>query len=90
MNKEDWLKKFEKNVAYLQKNIPPDDIYVFAEQTFMSSMFFLSKWSDWIDIEEEMEKDPVVEKWVNNIVGLQKLKDLGQDVNLDLNYEERQ
>ena len=41
MNKEEIRKKFEENVAYLQRNIPPDDIYLFTEQTFMAALFFL-------------------------------------------------
>lgn len=84
MNKEDLLKKFEKNVDYLQRNIPPDDIYVFAEQTFMAALFFLHSWSEVVNLEQEMKEDPVVRKWINNILGFQAMKDKDQDVNIDL------
>lgn len=80
------MKKFEANVAYLQRNVPPDDIYVFAEQTFLAAVFFITKWAEWVDVTEEMEKDPNIDKWVTNIVGFQMKKDLGVDVNLDLSF----
>lgn len=87
MNKEEMKQKFEKNVDYLKRNIPPDDIYMFAEQTYMATLFFLHKWSEWVDINEESEKCPVVKKWVTNIVGLQMCKDKEMDVNLDLDMK---
>lgn len=72
---------------YLKRNIPPDDIYLFAEQTFMATLFFLHKWSEWVDINEECLADPVAKKWVTNIVGLQMCKDKEMDVNLDLDLK---
>lgn len=87
MNKEELKLKFEKNVEFLKRNVPPDDIYLFAEQTFMATLFFLHKWSEWVDINEECLKDPVAKKWVTNIVGLQMCKDKEQDVNLDLDMK---
>ena len=87
MNREELKEKFEKNVLYLKRNIPPDDIYLFAEQTFMATMFFLHKWSEWVDVNEECQKDPVAKKWVTNIIGLQRCKDQALDVDLDLNLE---
>lgn len=79
--------KFERNVEYLKRNIPPDDIYMFAEQTFMAAMFFMYKWAEWVDVREEAKKDPIVRKWANNILGLQMCKDKAQDVDLDLDLE---
>lgn len=84
MNKEELLKKFEKNVAYLQRNIPPDDIYIFTEQTFMAAMYFMHKWAEWADVQDEMKKDPITRKWVNNILGFQKVKDEDIDIQIDL------
>lgn len=78
---------FEKNVRYLQRNIPPDDIYIFTEQTFMAAVFFLSKWAEWIDLKEECAKCPVVNKWVGNILGFKRLKESGVDLELDLDMK---
>lgn len=87
MNKEEFKEKFEKNVAYLHKVIPPDDIYVFAEQTFMSALFFLSKWAEWVDLQEEAEADPVVKKWAKNILGMQMCKDMEIPIEVDLDLK---
>ena len=88
MNKEELLKKFEKNVQYLKNNIPPDDIYAFAEQTFMAAMYFLHKWAEWDDLNEFAKHDPIAKKWIINITALQILKDRNDPVDLDLGLEE--
>lgn len=85
MNKEELKKKFEKNVDYLRRNIPPDDIYPFTEQTFMAALYFLHKWSEWADIEAECHENEITRKWVANILGLQRMKEQDISVNLDLN-----
>ena len=87
MNKEEMKAKFLKNVEYLERNIAPDDIYLFAEQTLMACLFFLQKWSDWVDIKEELQRDPVAKKWVTNIVALQICRDREIDVELDLDLK---
>lgn len=87
MNKEELKEKFEKNVDYLKRNIPPDDIYMFAEQTFMACMFFLQKWGDWVDLNEECKNDPISNKWIRNIIGLQMCRDKEQDIELDLDLK---
>ena len=75
MNKEEIRKKFEENVAYLQRNIPPDDIYLFTEQTFMAALYFLQRWSQVANITEEMFRDPVTDKWVKNILNFHESKE---------------
>lgn len=87
MNKEEMLRQFNENVEYLQRNVPPDDIYIFTEQTFMAALFFLTKWSEKADIEAECAQDIIAQKWVTNILGLLACRDLKQDINLDLNME---
>ncbi len=87
MNREELYNKFEKNVQYLKRNIPPDDIYLFAEQTFMAAMYFMHRWGEWVDFNEEAKKDPVARKWMINILSLQDLKDKEIDCNLDLKFK---
>ena len=87
MNKQEMKEKFEKNIQYLHRNIPPDDIYAYSEQTFMAAMFFLRKWVNHVDILEECKNDPVVKKWVTNLVGMEMCKDQEIDINLDLNLQ---
>ena len=84
MNKEELFEKFEKNVKYLQENIPPDDIYPFAEQTFMACMYFLKRWSDFHDLHKEIDENPISAKWIRNILSLQHCREEDIKINLDL------
>ncbi len=79
--------RFEKNVEFLRRNIPPDDIYLFAELTFMASLYFLKKWSNYTDINKECEECEVTKKWVSNIMLLLHCKENDTEVNLDLNLK---
>lgn len=88
MNQEELRAKFEENVQYLRANIPPDDIYPFAEETFMAALFFLKRWSDWTDLNVEMENDPVARKWIVNILTLLNYRERKEELRLDLGLEE--
>jgi hypothetical protein len=81
------MKKFEENVAYLQRNIPPDDIYLFAEETLMAALYFMHRWSKKEDINTVCKEDEVARKWVSNILGLQRLREKALDVDLDLGID---
>lgn len=84
MGKEELRSQFEKNVAYLQRNIPPDDIYMFCEQTFMSAIFFLKKLCEHVNIDEEMTKDSATRCWVKNIISFQLAREQNIDVSVNL------
>lgn len=88
MNKQQFKERFEKNVAYLKRNVPPDDIYMFTEQTFMAAMFFINKWAEWVDINEEAKRDPIAERWLKNIIDFETMKMEGVDIHLDLDVEQ--
>ena len=87
MNKEEMQLEFQKNVEYLQRNIPPDDIYLFAEQTFMAAVFFIFKWAEWADVRDEADKCPITKKWLTNILSLKIAREKGIDLNLDLDIK---
>jgi len=80
MTQEELQKKFDDNVAWMQRNVPPDDIYLFAEQTKMAAAYFIRRWAEWVDIAEEAKKDPVANLWLNNISGLVYLQDHHMDI----------
>ena len=88
MNKEELLQKYYENVEYLRRNIPPDDIYLFTEQTFMAAMFFLKKWSDCENIRAEMARCTIADKWVKNILNLAAVRERKIDLPIDLNIPE--
>ncbi len=81
------MKKFEDNVAYLQRNIAPDDIYLFAEETVMAALYFMHRWSKHEDINAVCKEDPVARKWVSNVLGLHAIREKGLDADLDLGIE---
>jgi hypothetical protein len=87
MEKEELLKRFNENVAYLERNIPPDDIYLFTEQTFMAALYFLHRWSECEDINAVCQEDSIAKKWVLNILGLMQSRSMQQDVKIDLGME---
>jgi len=87
MNKEELLEKFNKNVAYLQRIVPPDDIYIFTEQTFMAALFFLQKWAELTDVQQACKDDPVTAKWVRNIAGYLMIRDNDEDAQIDLDMD---
>ncbi len=87
MDKEEFLKKFNHNVDYLRRNVPPDDIYAFCEQTVMAAVYFLRKWHEWIDIHEEMESNPISKKWIVNIGSLRIAQEEDIDIEFDLKLD---
>lgn len=68
-------KEFKKNVEFLRNNIPKDEIYEFAEQCLVAAEFFLFKWSQWVDLYEETEKDEIVHVWVSNVIHIRQLNE---------------
>jgi len=78
---------FEKRVAWLQRNIPPDDIYLFTEQTLMAAMFFLHRWNRVDDIHKVISEDAVARKWVTNILALIEVQSAGHDTKINLDME---
>ncbi len=91
MNREEYLRKFRKNVDWLKINIEPEDIYDFAEQAILAAEFFLDKWNQWEDVTEICKKNPVAHVYVSNITGIRKLKDIrhvdGINVHFDWNED---
>lgn len=87
MDKKEMRERFERNVAYMQRNVPPDDVYIFAEQTLMAATYFMQRWAEEVNITNEMRRCSVADKWVRNILAYSRLRDSGKDLNLDLNLE---
>lgn len=82
--KEKHLEKFRQNVQWLREQIPPDDIYEFAEQALMAADFFISELSSWVDLSMESEQDKVLALWLKNVVGMRVLRDQGYKGRIDM------
>jgi hypothetical protein len=87
MSKEEILARFNKNVAYIEKVIPPDDIYLFTEQTLMAAIYFLGMLNEVIDMNEACKQNPILKKWVINIVSFHKCQVDNLDIELNLDME---
>jgi hypothetical protein len=61
-------KDLDKNIAYLQRTVAPDDIYLFAELNYDAATYLLSKIDDVLDIHAIMKNDEYFSKIVRNIV----------------------
>jgi hypothetical protein len=88
MNKEEALAKFNEEVEWLKQVVPPEDIYMFANQALVSARFFLNRWSDWVDIYKECEEDDTVNGWVMNLCGINHLRSIGSKERLNLKWKE--
>ena len=53
MDKEE----FEKRIDCLKKVVSSDEMYHLGYQMLLASEFFLQKWMEWVNIEEEMARD---------------------------------
>ena len=64
MNKKEVMEKYRLHVEWMRNNIPPDDIYDFAEQILMASVYFFHEnyKGKMLDL-----KDPISLKWARNI-----------------------
>jgi hypothetical protein len=86
LNKQEFVRQFEENVAYLRRNVPPDDIYLFAEQLFMGAMFFLMHWNEHEDVTEVCQYDKIADRFIKNIAGLYHRRKEGQEAVVNLNF----
>ena len=88
MDRKDLAEQFERDVAFLQKSIAPDDIYIFAEHTYRASLFFLRKLAEAKDILEIMHTDPIANAWISNLVRFKIARENRKDITLDFNLED--
>lgn len=86
--KDDLSKRFEKNVDYLVRNIPPDDIYPFAEKIIMTAMFFLRQWANCEDLDKRCAECSDSKKLIDSILIFEAGKANDVDVKIDLMMED--
>lgn len=73
--------EYEKDLEWLAKAIPPDDIYYFALQAYWASEFFLAQWSKHQDLVEAYENDKHSRIWLTNIISFRVLRENRETVN---------
>ena len=85
--KKKVLQKFKEDVAWLKQNIGQDDIYEFAQQALTGASYFIHKWSEWVDIEDEVDKDKVTAAWIKNIIGVIVQRELRLPTSIDTDFK---
>lgn len=73
----DFEEKFEKEMTWLRENVEEDEIYEFAFRSFLAAEYFLWKWSQWVDLHEEKDKDKIAEVLMKNIMSVRFLIEWG-------------
>ena len=84
MNQDEIMALFYKNVEFLQRTVPPDDIYIYAEQTFIAALYFMHRLRKHINMDEEMAKDEVLKKYAVNITMMLDAKEKNLNCHFDL------
>jgi len=86
MSEEHDEEMFEKNVQYLAKQIPPDDIYIFAEGLLAMSYYFLRQWGKYTDIQEECDEDEITYTYVVNLLRYFYSRDMEMEVKYRMGF----
>jgi len=86
--KQEMYDRFKKNVEYIEKTVPPDDIYLFTEQTLMAALYFLRTLQDFTDIKQLCRDDPIFAKWTENIGAFYLAQVNDFEMTLDLKMDE--
>jgi len=86
--KEHILRKYHEDVEWLKRCVSPDDIYDFAEQALIAATFFLSRWDEWVDINEEAENDRATSAWIRNILGIRMMRENGYEGPIEFRFNE--
>lgn len=67
--------EYEKDIVWLAKTIPPDDIYDFALQTYHAAEYFLAQWAKYEDLSEVYARDRLAKIWLKNIISFRMMKE---------------
>lgn len=85
MSNDEIREEYEKNVQHLRLVVPPDDIYDFAEQTFMAALYFLRQYAQHVDIKKEMQENAPTGVYTHNLLTLLDMREKG--ISTQLHWE---
>lgn len=87
MDQQEFQAEYEKNIAWLQRNVPPDDIYDFGEQTLIAAVYFLKKYAQTFSYVPDIMHDPLTAHWIKWLMLLVKRRSDNTDGSVDLALE---
>jgi len=82
------LNLIEKDVQFIKKTIPPDDIYMFATQVFWFAELFICELYKYPDFEEKVNSDKALNKAVHNICSFGIAMEDDKKISLDMRLME--
>jgi hypothetical protein len=85
MEKDELDAMLERDVAYLQRNIPPDDIYLFAQNTLLATYLLAYEVGRIVGIGGFEKLPKITQKCLKNISWFKHNQEAGTDVEIDLN-----
>lgn len=90
MNREEAEAEMSRQALWLQKSVPPDDVYVFAIQALWAAEFFISQWAHDIGIEgfAKAQNNPVINKWLSNILTVKEFRESNTPFTINLSCKE--
>lgn len=86
MNHKEIMEEFEKHVAWLQRNVPPDDIYMFTEQALLTARFFMHKWSESVNVREILPHEPTTQRHCKNLMSILQAQNENIDGQINLQF----
>ena len=85
--KKEYAEKYQRHVDWIRRNIAPDDIYDFAQQSLMASIYLLKVLDD-EDILIRCLENKITLKWCQNIISVAVKQDEDEDCPVNLKLDE--
>lgn len=74
-DEDDAIKEYRRDVEWLRSHVARDDIYDFAQQCLGMAEYFMVELNRICNLFELTDDDRVLQRYVINILSLQKMKD---------------
>lgn len=71
---------YEKDLVWISKTVPPDDIYDFALQLCGMMEYFFMKWQENVDILAIYNSDKTARLFIDNLVIFREIREKKLDV----------
>ncbi len=85
MEEEELDLRLEKDVGYLQRNIAPDDIYLFTQNTLLATYLITHEFMKYVGPENFHLLNKITRRCIENIANFKRSQENEIDVNIDLN-----
>lgn len=85
MNEEELDNRLEKDVAYLQRNIAPDDIYLFTQNALLANYLLAYEFMKLVGAENYYKLPKITRNCIRNISYFKHHQENDIEIEIDLN-----